>query len=165
VVVALAMLLPPGPHGWRQLPPGHGRIRWVETRTDTAVQPPLAPEWVRTLRRWGIPWPTDLPTAPVGASFGLGGATEQTVAWYLVESTQDANELWHLDKNSVRLTDIEGKEVLWPGGTGAARVEGPRRLQFLYLGVPKELSGRESRVRFRLSRFNGSTTDAVDLPF
>lgn len=137
----------------------------MESRTDTAVQPPLAPEWVRTLRGWGLPWPTDLPTQPVGASFGLGGGAEQSVAWYLVESHQEVNELWHLEKNSVRITDLEGKEVLWPGGTGAALADGPRRLQFLYLGVPRELAGKGGTVRFRLSRFQGATTEEVELPF
>lgn len=165
VVIALLLIAPPGPHGWRDLPPGFGRIRWVESRTDASVQPPLAPGWVRTLRGWGLPWPTDLPTQPVGASFGLGGGSEQTVAWYLVQSATEANELWHLEKNSVRLADVEGKEVLWPGGTGAALADGPQRLQFLYLGVPRELAGKGGTVRFRLSRFGGSSTEEVELPF
>lgn len=164
-MVALFLLAPTGPHGWRELAPDQGRIRWVESRTDAMVQPPLAPEWVRALRGWGLPWPTDLPTQAVGASFGLGGGAEQTVAWYLIQSSRSANELWHLDKPSLRLADQEGKEVLWPGGTGAALSDDARRLQFLYLGVPRELAGKGGHVRFRLARFQGAPTSEVELPF
>ncbi len=152
------------PHAWRPLGGDHGRIRWAETRTDYAVEPPLAPEWIRDLRKRGVPWPTDQPLEPPGASFAADGA-EHTVAWYVVQSSRSTNELWHVQKDSVRVTDAQGQEVYWPGGTGAVLIDPDRNLQYLYLGVPRQLSGTEARIRFRLSRFDGPTTPEIILPF
>lgn len=153
-----------GPYSWRALGGGHGRIRWAETRTDYAVEPPLAPEWIRDLRKRGLPWPTDQPLEPPGASFAADGA-EHTVAWYVIQSSRTTNELWHVEKNSVRVLDAEGQEVFWPGGTGAVLIDPDRNLQYLYVGVPRQLSGTEARIRFRLSRFDGPTTPEITLPF
>lgn len=160
----VALGIASGPHAWRPLGGDHGRIRWAETRTDFAVEPPLAPEWIRNLRKRGIPWPTDQPLEPPGASFAADGA-EHTVAWYVVQSSRATNELWHVQKDSVRITDAEGQEVYWPGGTGAVLIDPDRNLQYLYLGVPQQLSGTEARISFRLSRFDGPTTPEIVLPF
>lgn len=146
-----------------------GRIRWVETKTDALVEHPLAPGWIRSLRKAGIPWPTDLPLEPLGATFG-GGEGGQTSAWYLVQSAEPTLQLWHVDKKSLRVTDASGKAVEWPGGTGSVLVDSHRRLQLLYVGVPPDLSRKGGHLRFRLSRFGDeghqeTRTAEVDLPF
>jgi hypothetical protein len=158
--------LAPDARGWQPLKPDFGRIRWVETSASPTVDPPLAPEWVRNLHRRGIPWPTDLPLTPPGASFG---ANPGAAAWFLVQSNRPSLEMWTVDKRTVKLTDAAGREVPWPGGSGAALVDAERRLQYVYLGVPRELSGTGARVRFRLTRFQatgpGPTSEEVSLPF
>ncbi len=150
----------PGPHGWHDLGPGLGRIRWIETSTGPTVEPPLAPKWVRDLRARGIPWPTDLLLQPSGASFGASGGA---AAWYLVQSPLGADEFWHPDKASIRITDPGGREVPWPGGTGAAAADGDRH--YLYLGVPPDLAGKGARLHLRLTRFRGPTSRELALPF
>jgi hypothetical protein len=70
-----------------------------------------------------------------------------------------------VDKGSVKILDAANKEVPWPGGSGAVLVDSDRRLQYVYLGVPGELSGKGARITFRLNRFDGPTTDPVILPF
>lgn len=167
-LLALAFAVWPKPHGWQPLGPGMGRIRWVETRTDSKGDHPLAPGWIRSLRRAGIPWPTDLPLEPLGASFGGGG--QQTSAWYLVQSAKPSQQLWHVDKSSLRITDAHGAEVEWPGGTGSVLVDSRRRLQLLYIGVPPHLAHKGARVRFQLARFaeedhQETKTGPVELPF
>lgn len=165
ILAAAALIFWPRPHGWQSLGPGTGRIRWVESRTDTRVEHPLAPAWIRSLRKSGIPWPTDLPLEPLGATFG-DGVTSTTSAWYLVQSARPTQELWHLDKDSVHLSDARGNPVEWTGGTGSVLVDPHRRLQFLYVGVPAEQKGTGAVLRFRLKRFEDSrTTDEVTLPF
>ena len=147
-----------------------GAIRWAETTTDANVEPPLAPKWIRDLREKGIPWPTDQPLKPTGAMFGaMGGGAQQTAAWYLIQSKNASNELWSLDKESVRMTDAQGKEQSWPGGSGSALVDSDRKLQYVYLIVPKDLSGTGATLRFRLRRGYSATsnerTEEVTLPF
>jgi len=167
-LAAAARLTWPDAHGWHSLGNGLGRIRWAETVTGFAVEPPLAPQWVRDLRARGLPWPTDQPIQPLGAGFGTGGG-EQTAAWYVIQSARPANELWAVDKQTLRLMDATGKEVPWPGGSGAALIDGERGLQYLYLGVPRELSGTGARLRFRLVRFEGPgrgpVSEELSLPF
>jgi hypothetical protein len=162
IILAGIALAWPKPRAWQILGPGLGRIRWVETRTDPLVRPPLAPQWVRDLRARGIPWPTDLLLEPSGASFGGGTGA---AAWYLVQSSQPADEFWHLDKASIKVTDRQGREVPWTGGSGAAAVDHDRGLHYLYLGVPADLAGTGGRLRFRLKRFRGPTSEEVSLPF
>lgn len=165
ILAAAGFTLWPRPHGWQSLGPGMGRIRWADTRTDALVEHPLAPQWIRSLRRAGIPWPTDLPLEPLGATFGESGA-ETTSAWYLVQSVRPSPELWHLDKDSVRLSNAQGQPVEWPGGTGSVLVDAHRRLQLLYVGVPRELSRTGAQIRFRLKRFDDTaSTEEVSLPF
>jgi hypothetical protein len=174
-LIAGAAVAWPNPHSWQTLGPKLGRIRWVETHTGMPGEAPLAPGWIRTLRRSGIPWPTDLPLEPVPASFGGGSGDGQAAAWYLVHSARRSNDLWHLEKRSVKLTDGRGAEVPWPGqplsddgwpgGSGAVLIDGERRLHYLYLGVPRELSGTGAHLRFRLSQFNGPTSQEVTVAF
>lgn len=165
IAAAAAFIFWPRPTSWQPLGPGLGRIRWVETRTDALVEHPLAPRWIRNLRKAGIPWPTDLPLEPLGATFGESGG-ESTSAWYLVQSTKPSPELWHLDKESFRLTNAVGAPMEWPGGTGSLLVDEHRRLQLLYVGVPKELAGTGARVHLRLKRFGDqAVTEQVSLPF
>jgi hypothetical protein len=151
----------PGDRGWRSLGKDAGRIRWVETRTDGSTEAPLAPGWIRDLNTRGIPWPSDLPLAPLPASFGSNPA----VAWYVIRSARPSRELWHLDKESVHLTDASGNEVPWEGATGAVLIDSERRLQYLHVGVPRELSGTGARLRLRVSRFEGPVSREVRLPF
>src|SRR5688572_161610 len=145
--------------------PHLGRIRWVATRTDVDGQHPLAPGWIRAARKSSIPWPTDLPLEPLGPAFGPG-----TAAWYLVQSARASDELWNVDKNSVRLLDPSGAPVEWPGGTGSALVDFDRRLQFVYLRVPESLSRTGARLKFRVTRSTGSLRDTsisqeLNVPF
>lgn len=165
LLLVAAVIAWPHPHGWQSLGATHGRIRWVATRSDPAIEPPIAPDWIRDLRARGIPWPTDLPLEPLGASFGSPSSTGRPVAWYLIQSSQPSQDLWHVDKESVKIRDAAGKEVPWPGGSGAVLVDPERRLQYLYLGVPLELSGTGARLHFRLAHFGGSTTETVSMPF
>ena len=165
LLLAASALAWPHPHGWQSLGAPYGRARWAATRTDSAIEPPIAPEWIRNLRKRGIPWPTDLPLEPLGASFGAPSPNGRPAAWFLVQSAQPSQELWHVDKGSVKILNAANKEVPWPGGSGAVLVDSDRRLQYVYLGVPPELSGKGARITFRLSRFDGPTTDPVILPF
>lgn len=165
LLLVAAVIAWPHPHGWQSLGTAHGRIRWVATRSDPAIEPPTAPEWIRNFRRRGIPWPTDLPLEPLGASFGAPSPEGRPVAWYLVQSSQSTLDLWHVDKDSVKITDAAGKELPWPGGSGAVLVDADRRLQYLYLGVPEGLTGSGAHLQFRLTRFDGPTTETVSLPF
>jgi hypothetical protein len=154
----------PKPQSWHSLGPHTGRIRWAGTRTDELGEHPLAPAWIRALRKAGIPWPTDLPLEPLGPSFGPG-----TAAWYLVQSTRPSDELWSVDKETVRILDAKGAESPWGMGTGSALVDGDRRLQFVYLGVPQELSRKGASLKFRLRRVTGpgqmDTSQEVVVPF
>jgi hypothetical protein len=164
LVAGLVWLLVPGAHSWHDLDGKYGRIRWVETRTDPLIQPPFAPQWIRTLHRYGIPWPTDLPLEQPSASFGgPGRSVDQTVAWFLIESDYEPNELWKIDKNSVAVFDREKHPVPWPGGTGSSRVDDARHLSYVWLGVPPGLSGTGAHLRFRLMRLEGAVTRPVEL--
>lgn len=165
IVGALAVFFWPNPHAWQRLEPRLGRVRWVETRTDTLVEHPLAPAWVRNLHQKGIPWPTDLPLAPLGGSFGAPGSGDTTSAWYLIQSAEPTKELWFVDKSTLRLTDAQNREIPWPGGTGALLVDPNRRLQFLYLGVPRELSGKGAHLHVQFRQFQGAASQSVTLPF
>lgn len=165
LLVAASALAWPHPHGWQSLGAPYGRARWAATRTEAAIEPPVAPEWIRDLRKKGIPWPTDLPLEPLGASFGAPSPNGRPVAWFLVQSAQPSQELWHVDKGSVKILDAANKELPWPGGSGAVLVDSERHLQYIYLGVPAELSGKGARITFRLNRFDGPTTDPVTLSF
>jgi hypothetical protein len=167
-LIAAVYVAWPKPHGWQPLRPRLGRIRWVSTRTDFLVEHPLAPGWIRSLHKAGIPWPTDLPLEPLGATFGSGG--QQTSAWYLIQSAKSTQDLWHVDKPSIRITDAGGQTVEWPGGTGSVLVDDHRRLQLLYLGVPQALSGKGAHLHFRLARFGEGSgpevrSEEVDVPF
>jgi hypothetical protein len=145
---------PRGAHGWQSLGAGEGEARWVETTQGGPIAPPMAPEWVRRLRRLHIPWPTDLPTAPSPASFGAGGDTP--VVWLLVRSATSQKELWHVEKSSVRLVDAARHEIPWEGGSGAARVAGDEPSQLLYLRLPPELAGAPgTKLHLRLTRLHG----------
>lgn len=149
--------VPRGAHGWRPLGRGLGSIRWVETSTSPTISPPAAPEWVARLRRWRVPWPGDLPAGPSAAAFGAAGDT--AAAWFLVRSARPVNELWHVEKSSVSLTDPEGRPVPWPGGSGAVRAS--RERQFVYLRVPLGSVARPgATLRFRLAR-NRETSPVV----
>lgn len=159
--VFLAAQPAPG-HEWHALPPDLGRIRWVSTTTDPNIDPPLAPDWIRKLHANHIPFPTDLPLTPPGASFGSNASG---AVWYLIQNNRPTNDLWHAEKSSVKITDATGKDVPWPGGTGSALVDGERRLQYLYLGVPSSLSGTGARLHLRVARFDGPTSAEVSLPF
>ena len=142
---------PSGAHAWQPLGAGRGSIRWVETATEPAVRPPMAPEWVRRLRRRRIPWPTDLPVEPPAASFGAAG--DSAAAWFLVRSARPQKDLWHVDKASVRLTDPAGRPVPWEGGSGTARVDSDGRTQLLYLRLPLGLAKQRGvQLGFRLAR-------------
>ncbi|MCC2670413.1 MAG: hypothetical protein K0Q72_2884 [Armatimonadetes bacterium] len=165
LLVVAGVLAWPHPHGWQSLGAPHGRIRFVLTRSEASIEPPVAPDWIRKFRSYGIPWPTDLPLEPIGASFGSPSPGGNPAAWYLIQSAQPSNELWHVEKTSVKLKDAAGKEIDWPGGSGAVLVNSDRRLQFIYLGVPSGLSNTGCQIQFRLSRFDGPTTDLVTLPF
>jgi len=165
LLVVAAAIAWPRPQVWYSLGDPYGRIRWVATRSEAAIEPPVAPEWVRDLRRRGIPWPTDLPLEPLGASFGAPSGAARPVAWFLIQSSQPSQDLWHVDKSSVKITDSAGKEHPWPGGSGAVLVDADRRLQYLYLGIDPELSGKGARLHFRLARFDGPTTELVSVPF
>ena len=96
LLLIAAALAWPHPHGWQSLGASYGRVRWAATRTEAAIEPPVAPEWIRNLRQRGIPWPTDLPLTPLGASFGAPSPEGRPVAWYLVQSAQPSQELWHV---------------------------------------------------------------------
>jgi hypothetical protein len=168
-LLAVGYVFWPKPHGWQPLGTRLGRIRWVSTRTDFLVEHPLAPGWIRWLHGVGFPWPTDLPLEPLGATFG-GSGTQQTSAWYLVQSAKPTQELWHVDKESIRVIGPNGAAVEWPGGTGAVLVDSRRRLQLLYLGVPASLTGKGAHLHFRLARFNDgpgadTKTQEIDVPF
>jgi hypothetical protein len=170
VLAGFALLTQPNAHRWMALPPNMGRIRWAETTTDTNVEPPLAPKWIRDMHDKGIPWPTDQPLKPTGAMFGaIGGGSEQTAVWYLIQSRISSNELWSLEKETVRMTDAQGKEQPWPGGSGSALVDSDRKLQYVYMIVPKELSGTGATLHFQLRRGFGVTpadrSNSVSLPF
>jgi hypothetical protein len=170
VLAGFALFTQPNPHGWKPLPPNMGRIRWAETTTDANVEPPLAPKWIRDLHERGIPWPTDQPLKPTGAMFGaMGGGSEQTAAWYLIQSKTASNELWSLEKDTVKMLDALGNERPWPGGSGSALVDSDRKLQYVYLLVPKELSGTGATLRLRFRRGFGATptdrSEEVALPF
>jgi hypothetical protein len=149
--------MPRGAHAWQSLGPGLGQVRWVETAKGGPLAPPVAPDWVRQLRQWRIPWPTDLPVEPPGASFGT--ADGDAVAWFLVRSEQPQKELWHLDKSSVRIVDAAGHRIPWEGGTGAARLAPGDDLQALYMRLPPELAGAPgTTLRFRLLRGRSEAT-------
>ncbi|MGV3720500.1 MAG: hypothetical protein ACO1SX_06270 [Actinomycetota bacterium] len=165
LLAVAAVIAWPRPQVWYSLGDQYGRIRWVATRSEAAIEPPVAPDWVRDLRRRGIPWPTDLPLEPLGASFGAPSGNNRHVAWYLIQSSQPSKDLWHVDKTSVKITDAAGKERPWPGGSGAVLVDAERRLQYLYLGIDPELAGKGGRLHFRLARFEGPTTELVSVPF
>jgi hypothetical protein len=153
----LAWSMPRGVHAWQPLGAGLGQARWVETAKGGPLAPPTAPDWVRQLRAWRIPWPTDLPVEPPAASFG--SADGEAVAWFLVRSEQPEKELWHLEKDSVRIVDAAGHKIPWEGGTGAARLGPGDDLQALYLRLPPELAGAPgTTLRFRLRRSRRETT-------
>jgi len=170
VIVALgaAAALWPNPRAWQSLGRGVGRVRWVATRTDALTEHPLAPEWIRSLRRTGIPWPTDLPLAPLGPSFG--GQGDDAAAWYLVRSARPSLELWNLDKTTAELLSPAGEAEPFRGASGAALVDERRRTQFVCAGVPADRAGRGWRLRCRLVRYEGRAatrqeTQVVTLPF
>ena len=150
-------------HGWRHLE-GQLSIRWVETRTDFTIEPPLAPQWIRDLRKRGIHVPTDLPLERPGASFAADG-NKHTVAWYVIKSAKPSNDLWHVDKESIQVFAVSGEQLPWPGGTGSVLIDHERNLQFLYLGVPPELVGKRANIRLRLARFDGTKTEEIAVPF
>ena len=156
----------PGSHGWQSLGNNFGRIRWVETVSGPLIEPPLAPEWVRRLRKAGIPWPTDLPLEPSGASFGSpGGGMDQTAAWYLIETSYRPDEFWHVDKRSSFLVDVNGKQQEWQSGGGSSRIDERRHTNYLWVRVPKELSNTGARLHLHLQRFEGTATKELVLPF
>ena len=165
LLVVAGVLAWPHPHGWQSLGAPHGRIRFVVTRSETSIEPPVAPDWIRKFRSAGIPWPTDLPLEPLGASFGTPSSAGHPAAWYLIQSAQPSKELWHVDKETVKIKDASGKELSWPGGSGAVLVNSDRRLQFVYLGVPDGLAGSGAQLQFRVSRFDGPASELVTLPF
>src|SRR5439155_9114676 len=124
------------------------------------VSPPAAPDWVAWLRRWHVPWPGDLPPGPSPVSFGAAGDT--AAAWFLVRSARPVNELWHVDKSSVSLTDPAGRPVPWPGGSGAARASEVSQFVYLRLGA-SAVSRPGGLLRFRLTR-NHEPTPAIAFP-
>jgi hypothetical protein len=157
------------PHGWQPLAPGRGKIRWVATQSDEKggkIEPPLTPDWIRDLRRRGVPWPTDLPMEPTGAQVAVpSDGTKHCIAWYLIESKQPSQELWHLDKPSVKVTDAKGDLVPSPSGSGAILLDEQRHLQYLYVAVPCEHTGTGTRLRTRLIRSRSEITDLLRLRF
>lgn len=166
VVLAMGWFWVPRTDSWIPLEPGLGRIRWVGTRVDPIVQPPLAPDWVRRLHDHGIPWPTDLLDEPAGASFGSGGGP---VAWYVVESTRESLELWRLDKASVQWVGLGAPPAVGQESVESGAVAHPthQRRQFLYLGIPPSVrqSSSQGRLRLQLIRGRSESTQPVDLPF
>lgn len=156
--------LPRGAHGWKPLRASNGEIRWVTTSRSDLLAPPMAPGWVRRLTGWGIPWPNDLPLEPLPASFGSSGGA--AAAWFLVRTQRLEKELWHVDKESLRLADRNGRLLVWHGGSSCVRADGDGRKQMLCLRLPPELdSGDGSTLAFRLARFDGSRTDVVTFRF
>lgn len=164
LVAAVLGFRPGGPHAYHSLSEGHGEIRWAGTVTDTSIQPPLAPGWILRIRGLGVPWPADQPLEPTGAAFASDGL-QHTAAWYVIRSRQPSLDLWHLDKESVRLRARGGSEIPWGGGSGSVLIDSARRLQYLYMEVPADHSRTGATVTLRLSRFSGERTEPVRLPF
>jgi hypothetical protein len=154
----------PNPRSWQSLGPHLGRIRWVGTRTDPEGQHPLAPKWIRAARKNSIPWPTDLPVEPLGPSFGPG-----TYAWYLVQSARESNELWNVDKSASQVIDNKGAVVESSVGGSAVLIDSDRRLQFVCVRVPEDLSRTGARLKLRLTRAASlkeqSATQELSVPF
>ena len=163
VVAMAALILGPGSaaHRWQNLP-GVGRIRWAGTRAGAAFEPPVAPGYLRLLGRLGLPVGSDLPLEPLGVSYG-GGAGRAAV-WYVIEAAFPNNDLWQVDKTTLRLLDAAGAEIPAPGGSGAALIDSDRGLQFVYVAVPEERAERGGHLTFRLVR-ELETSVEVTLPY
>ncbi len=153
IVAPMVETFPPG-RGWQDMGDGHGHARFAGVTRGYAIIPPTAPEWVRTLRRYHIPWPTDMPLEALPASFGPppGALSDTTAAWFIVRCSPQEKSLWGIDKTSVTLSDAEGSRVFpLDGGPGAAVIDPDRKTQYVYLTIPQDLSAaRTARVQFRL---------------
>jgi len=160
ILGALASAYPFGRHGWQPLGAGLGDIRWVTIARDVEISPPMASDWIVRLRERGVPWPTDLPLKPPGATFG--GNERVDVAWFLIRPESRRRELWHIDKPSVRLTDAAGHDTPWEGGSGSVLAVPEKGSQLCYMRLPPEALLRQGlRITFRLATFGNEYSRQV----